>query len=103
VFSFCKIQYIKAKIIKICNFASDMKNVLYIHGMGGGSDSRIPSILSEYISVVTRTYSFDPDVAAEQISSWVDELKPVLVIGESLGALHALESGEFLISLFPQP
>lgn len=67
-----------------------MKNVLYIHGMGGGSDSRIPSILSEYISVVTRTYSFDPDVAAEQISSWVDELKPVLVIGESLGALHAL-------------
>lgn len=67
-----------------------MKNVLYIHGMGGGSDSRIPSILSEYINVATRTYSFDPDVAAEQISSWVDELKPVLVIGESLGALHAL-------------
>lgn len=71
-----------------------MKNVLYIHGMGGGSDSRIPSILSEVfagtLNVVTRTYSFDPEVAARQISSWVDELNPDLVIGESLGALHAM-------------
>lgn len=71
-----------------------MINVLYIHGMGGGSDSRIPSILAsetwQSVRVVARTYSFDPDVAAEQISAWVEELKPVLVIGESLGALHAL-------------
>ena len=67
-----------------------MRNVLYIHGMGGGSDSRIPSILQEIVTVVARTYSFDPTVAAEQIASWVDELKPALVIGESLGALHAL-------------
>lgn len=71
-----------------------MHNVLYIHGMGGGGDSRIPSILNEVfsgtLSVVTRTYSFDPEIAAEQISSWVDEIKPTLVIGESLGALHAI-------------
>ena len=71
-----------------------MKNVLYIHGMGGGSDSRIPSILAsetcKSVRVVARTYSFDPEVAAEQISSWMEELRPVLVIGESLGALHAL-------------
>ena len=72
-----------------------MRNVLYIHGMGGGSDSRIPSILSEIfhchsIRVIARTYSFDPEVAADQIAAWVDELKPVLVVGESLGALHAL-------------
>ena len=72
-----------------------MRNVLYIHGMGGGSDSRIPSILSEVytnssVKVITRTYSFDPEVAAEQIAAWVEELNPVLIVGESLGALHAL-------------
>lgn len=74
-----------------------MMNVLYIHGMGGGSDSRIPSILREVFAaagddlmVAVRTYSFDPEVAALQIAGWVDELKPVLIVGESLGALHAL-------------
>ncbi|MBO8444419.1 MAG: hypothetical protein IAC23_01810 [Bacteroidetes bacterium] len=91
-------------------------NVLYIHGMGGGGDSRIPSILKEHInpyiekcyagmadkgvaaletgcphvSVVVRTYSFDPEVAWGQISSWMEELKPVLVVGESLGSLNAI-------------
>ncbi len=71
-----------------------MRHILYIHGMGGGADSRIPSILDNVFGttakVVTRTYSFDPEIAACQIASWVEELKPVLVIGESLGALHAL-------------
>ena len=72
-----------------------MRNVLYIHGMGGGSDSRIPSILREEfgrtdVNIVTRTYDFDPEVASEQIAGWVIELDPVLVIGESLGSLHAL-------------
>ena len=49
----------------------DMKTILYIHGMGGGSDSRIPSILAEALpyKVVCRTYSFDPEEAAEQIFS----------------------------------
>ncbi|MDE6146899.1 MAG: hypothetical protein K2G18_02440 [Bacteroidales bacterium] len=77
-----------------------MTNVLYIHGMGGGGDSRIPSILKDRIgryvpetdsvNIVVRTYDFDPETAHAQIVSWMDELKPVLVIGESLGALHAL-------------
>ena len=70
----------------------DMKTILYIHGMGGGSDSRIPSILAEALpyKVVCRTYSFDPEEAAQQIASWVEEVRPSLVIGESLGSLHAL-------------
>ncbi|MCQ2143891.1 MAG: hypothetical protein MJY56_07470 [Bacteroidales bacterium] len=73
-----------------------MKNtVLYIHGMGGGEDSRIPGILSRHfdgsgIEVVVRTYSFGPSVAAAEIASWVAELEPGLIIGESLGACHAL-------------
>lgn len=72
-----------------------MVNVLYIHGMGGGADSRIPSILSEElvsygINVVVRTYDFDPEIGCRQIVEWVNELKPQLVIGESLGSLHAL-------------
>ena len=71
-----------------------MINVLYIHGMGGGGDSRIPSILNEHMSphvtVTVRTYDFDPEIAHAQISSWVDELKPRLIIGEYLGAVPAM-------------
>ncbi len=72
-----------------------MINVLYIHGMGGGADSRIPAILKDSlgcrgINIVVRTYSFDPETASEQISAWVEELAPQLVIGESLGSIHAL-------------
>ena len=72
-----------------------MRNVLYIHGMGGGGDSRIPAILSEVlapegIDVIVRTYDFDPETGAAQIADWVGELKPELVIGESLGSLHAM-------------
>lgn len=68
--------------------------ILYIHGMGGGGDSRIPSILNdslpEGVDVVVRTYDFHPEVAHSQIVSWVEELRPSMIIGESLGALHAL-------------
>lgn len=70
---------------------ADGRKILYIHGMGGGGDSRIPSILGKYIdNVAVRTYSFDPEIAWEQISDWIYELSPVLVIGESLGALNAV-------------
>lgn len=64
--------------------------ILYIHGMGGGEDSRIPSILSSSFNIVIRTYSFDPEVARMQIASWIDEVEPVLLIGESLGAIHTM-------------
>ncbi len=74
-----------------------MRSILYIHGMGGGADSRIPSILAEALEgkadVVVRTYDFDPEVASVQIASWVDEVRPDLVIGESLGSLHAMRIG----------
>jgi len=70
------------------------KVILYIHGMGGGADSRIPSILSECmpegVKVVVRTYDFDPEIAQVQISSWIEELRPVALAGESLGAVHAM-------------
>ena len=62
--------------------------------MGGGGDSRIPSILKDLLGpdfeVVIRTYSFNPETAREQIASWVHEKSPDLVIGESLGATHAI-------------
>lgn len=69
-----------------------MRKILYIHGMGGGADSRIPSILQECISdpIIVRTYDFDPEIAAVQISSWMEEINPALIIAESLGSLHAL-------------
>lgn len=67
--------------------------VLYIHGMGGGGDSRIPAILKSSLTeadVVVRTYDFDPEKAAGQIGEWVEELKPSLIVGESLGAIQAI-------------
>ncbi len=72
-----------------------MMNILYIHGMGGGGDSRIPSILNDSlaergISVVARTYDFDPEAATSQIGAWVEELRPCMIIGESLGSIHAI-------------
>lgn len=72
-----------------------MVNILYIHGMGGGGDSRIPGILNDAlygkdINVIVRTYDFDPEVASSQIAGWLKELAPSLVIGESMGAIHAI-------------
>ena len=72
-----------------------MVNILYIHGMGGGGDSRIPAILRDAlygkgVNVVVRTYDFDPETASKQIGTWMNELKPSLVIGESMGAVHAV-------------
>ena len=70
------------------------RNILYIHGMGGGGDSRIPSILrdalGDEVGVIVKTYDFDPEVAAVQIESWAREFNPSIVVGESLGSLHAL-------------
>lgn len=68
---------------------------MYIHGMGGGGDSRIPRLLRERfegtdIRCIVRTYDFDPEIGRSQIASWVDELQPDLVIGESLGSIQAL-------------
>ena len=63
--------------------------------MGGGGDSRIPRLLRERFAgtdlrCVVRTYDFDPEAGRAQIASWVEELQPSLVIGESLGAIQAL-------------
>jgi len=84
-----------------------MKTVLYIHGMGGGGDSRIPRLLNEHfqgreVNVIIRTYSFDPEEGAAQIAAWVQETRPSLVIGESLGAIQALRVGG-LPHLFVSP
>ncbi len=72
-----------------------MKTILYVHGMGGGGDSRIPGQLKTLldpseIQVIIRTYDFDPPIGRAQIEKWVEELHPDLVIGESLGAIQAL-------------
>ena len=72
-----------------------MKTILYVHGMGGGGDSRIPNHLKTLldpseVQVVLRTYDFDPPLGRAQLSSWVEEVHPDLIIGESLGAIQAL-------------
>lgn len=91
--------------------------ILYIHGMRGGADSRIPCILKDFFAcqggicsevrddlvIVVRTYDFDPEVAASQIDSWVEELKPELIIGESLGAVHAMRVAPQVPHLYVSP
>lgn len=78
--------------------------ILYVHGMGGGADSRIPSILRECFNgsgaptVIVRTYDFDPEKARTQLEGWVDELEPVMLVGESLGAVHALSLRNSILS-----
>ena len=72
-----------------------MKTILYVHGMGGGGDSRIPNHLNTLLDpaefrVIIRTYDFDPPVGRAQIEEWVRNEKPDLVIGESLGAVQAI-------------
>lgn len=42
------------------------------------------------VDIVVRTYDFDPEVAAVQIKAWIEELSPDMIIGESLGSLHAI-------------
>lgn len=77
------------------------RTILYLHGMGGGSSSRIPNLLSQWfteegipVRVVCRTYPFDPAEAHPLIRRWVEELRPDLLIGESLGSIHALRIPE---------
>lgn len=41
-------------------------------------------------NVVVRTYPFDPEAAHDCIQAWVAELSPSVVVGESLGGIHAL-------------
>ena len=63
--------------------------------MGGGGDSRIPRLLRERfegtdLRCIVRTYDFDPEVGHTQIATWVEELRPDLVIGESLGSIQTM-------------
>ena len=80
---------------------SGEKTILYIHGMGGGGDSRIPSILKGHIAGVTvRTYSFNPDIAAGQIDG--NRYKHmVALVAAVLGMLDIVfERNDLQISLF---
>ncbi len=80
--------------VKNLDEVKNPKTILYVHGMGGGRDSRIPSILKDLLgpgySIFIRTYDFDPELATSQLAAWSSEVKPDLVIGESMGAIHAI-------------
>lgn len=79
-------------------------NILFLHGMGGGQKTRMPKQLNKVLSkmnltkdgepctlhVICETYDFDPEVATRQIGQWVETYQPVMVISESMGAIHAL-------------
>lgn len=69
--------------------------ILYVHGMGGGADSRIPWLLGNFykengipVNIVCRTYDFRPQIALAQVRAWYEEIHPDLVVGESLGSCY---------------
>ena len=74
------------------------RRVLYIHGMGGGEDSRIPALLKSIFSdsgpeIIIQTYDFDPLKASAQIAGWIDCYRPDRIVCESLGACHGARLG----------
>ena len=84
-----------------------MKTVFYLHGMGGGETSRIPNHLRHFfaelgrddIQVICPTYDFDPEIAHPFILSEIERCKPDLIIGESLGAVHAIRTSGYPLLL----
>lgn len=77
---------------------NSMKTVLFVHGVGGSEDGYEMGYLREFLApydvrVVVKDYTFDPDKARAQILPWVEEYRPDLIIGESLGACYAMLLG----------
>lgn len=80
--------------------------ILYLHGMGGGKDSRTPRVLNEMLDdaeVIVRTYDFPPQKAVKQTKDWVEELKPDLIISESMGANYGILSGREIPHIYLSP
>lgn len=72
-----------------------MKKILYIHGLGGGANSRTPRILKEHLDrkeyeVVNPELPVDPRKGFLQAVFEVLTYKPDLVIASSLGGFYAL-------------
>lgn len=74
--------------------------------MGGGEDSRTPRALNELLPecpTIIRNYSFDPQLALKEIESWVEELKPCLIISESMGANYGILVGKGIPHIYLSP
>ena len=74
--------------------------------MGGGEDSRTPRALNELLPecpTVIRNYSFDPETAVREIEAWVEELKPCLIISESMGANYGILVGKGIAHIYLSP
>lgn len=83
-----------------------VKTLFYMHGMGGGETSRIPNRLRKIfeeeklpIRVVCPTYDFDPEIAHPFLLDELRKCQPDLIIGESLGAVHALRTNGYPLLL----
>lgn len=75
-----------------------MKTILFVHGVGGSEDGYEMNYLREFLDpydvrIIVKGYTFDPEIAKSQILPWVEEFKPDLIIGESLGACYAMLLG----------
>ena len=71
-----------------------MKTLLYIHGFMSGSNGTKSKQLSKKFkniyNVITPELTADPDSSIEIINKYIDEYKPDIIVGTSLGGFMSL-------------
>lgn len=70
------------------------KKIVYLHGLGGGANSRFPSELKKHLGdkydILAPDIPINPKEAAEFTFDFVFKEKPDLVVASSLGGFYAL-------------
>ena len=71
-----------------------MKKIVYIHGLGGGTNSRIPnifkSVVGDQYEIINPELPIMPLEGFAKAKEVVDREQPDLVIGSSLGGFFAM-------------
>ena len=70
------------------------KKIVYIHGLGGGKNGRVPKLikkaLGNNIDVFAPEIPISPKEAYQFVNDYINKENPDLVIGSSLGAFYTL-------------
>ena len=68
--------------------------IVYLHGLGGGANSRLPNKLKEQLGddyeIIAKDIPLNPKEAADFTFDLVFDTKPDLVVASSLGGFYAL-------------
>ena len=91
---FEQININKVLFLKIWLFYRCMKKIVYIHGLGGGTNSRTPNVLKEVIGdqyeIIHPELPIAPLQGFAKAKDVIEREQPDLVIGSSLGGFFAM-------------